>query len=76
MKTFKQLLEELSVLGDSSKIDEMTISSDKSSSGKKVEWTNHEGIGHSITVNGEPVHTGFLDRISAAKVYAKHLSDK
>jgi plastocyanin len=58
------------------RINEMTIASEKSSSGKKVEWTNYEGVGHSITVNGMPVHSGFVDRKSAARIYAKHLSDK
>lgn len=57
-------------------INEMTIASAKSASGKKVEWTNHEGIGHSVTVDGEPSHAGFVDRKSAAQIYAKHLSDK
>ena len=57
-------------------INEMTIASDKSHSGKKIEWTNHEGIGHSVTVNGEPAHTGFVDRKAASQIYAKHLSDK
>lgn len=57
-------------------VNEMTISSAKSNSGKKVEWTNYEGIGHSVTVDGHPVHAGFVDRKSAARIYAKHLSDK
>lgn len=57
---------------EESQLEEMTMGSTKSPSGKKVEWISHPGIGHSVTVDGEAVHHGFLDSKSAASLYAKH----
>lgn len=56
----------------SSELEEMAMGSKKNTSGKKVEWTNHPGLGHSVTVDGDPVHKGFVDHKTAASLYAKH----
>lgn len=66
MKSLKELRKSL---------EEMTIGSQKSTSGKKVEWTHHLGLGHSVTVNDEPVHSGFVSREAAAKHYQKALME-
>lgn len=55
-------------------LEEMTIGSKKSASGKKVVWVSYPGIGHSVTVDGNPVHKGFVDHKTAAALYVKHLS--
>lgn len=60
---------------DTKSLDEMSMGSKKNSAGKKVEWINHPGLGHSVTVGGEPVHKGFVDHKTAAGLYAKHLGE-
>jgi len=55
-------------------IDEMAISSSKSVSGKKVEWHSFGSKGHSISVNGTPTHSGFLDSGAAAIEHKKQLA--
>lgn len=37
-------------------LSEMTMGSVKTAAGKKVEWINHPGLGHSVSVNGVPAH--------------------
>jgi len=54
-------------------LEEMTMGSTTAPSGKKVSWISHPGIGHSVSVNDLPVHSGFLDHKSAAALYAKHI---
>jgi len=56
-------------------LSEMTMGSVKTAAGKKVEWINHPGLCHSVSVNGVPAHTGFLDQKSAAHLYAKHIAE-
>lgn len=58
-----------------SNLEEMAMGAKKTSSGKKVEWTNHPGLGHSVTVDGVAAHHGFLDHAAASKLYAKHIAE-
>lgn len=55
-------------------LDEMVMGATNSPSGKKVEWISHPGLGHSVTVNGEAAHHGFVPHQEAAKIYASHLN--
>ena len=58
-----------------SNLKEMTMGTTSTKAGKKLEWINHPSIGHSVTMNGAPLHTGFLDHKSAARLYSKHMSE-
>jgi len=59
-----------------SNLNEMSWGATKSPSGKKVEWHEFKGLGHSVTVDGVSVHKEkpFVDRSTAAKLYATHIA--
>ena len=64
---FKESVEE-----KSDELGEMSMATAFTPAGKKVSWISHPGIGHSVSIDDEPAHQGFLDSKSAAALYAKH----